>query len=182
MTPFTSEDLDLFYGLKAKDAAAIGKLYDRYGGLMYSLAFRILGNSQEAEDLIQEIFVNLWQKCSYDPTRGSLKSFLLILVRSRAIDRWRSQKNTQHRLENWQNEMLLVDEDDPHTDDITERVRSALTELPETQRQALEMAYYQGLSQSEIAKQLDVPLGTVKSWFRLGFVKMRQMLKDLTPN
>lgn len=180
MKLLTPEDLELFHGLKAKDAAAIGKLYDRYGALMYTLALKILGNSQEAEDLIQEVFTKLWEKCNYDPQRGSLQSFLLILVRSRAIDKLRSQKSAQQRLENWHRETCLDVPNEPQVDETTERVRDALNQLPEKQRQALEMAYYKGLSQSEIAKQLNVPLGTVKSWFRLGFGKMRQMLADLS--
>lgn len=180
MKLLTHEDIELFHGLKAKDPSAIGKLYDRYGGLMYSLAFSILGSSQEAEDTIQEILINLWQKCSYDPNRGSFKSFLLILARSRAIDKLRSQKSAQQRLEDWHRETFLANPDEPQPDDNTQRVREALSQLPEKQRQALEMSYYQGLSQSEIAKELNVPLGTVKSWFRLGFLKMRQMLQDLS--
>lgn len=151
---------------------------------MYGLAFRILRNRQEAEDLIQEVFLTVWHNCSYNPERGSFKSFLLVLVRSRAIDRLRSQKaafNTLKRLgkeidtENY----IISPLDQSVSDDISSKVQAALADLPENQRQALEMAYFKGLSQVEISQHLDVPVGTVKSWFRLGFSKLRKSLKDL---
>lgn len=150
---------------------------------MYALAFRILRNSQEAEDLIQEIFSTLWQNCSYNPQRGSLKSFLMLLVRSRSLDRLRSQKASQNALErvgySEADRSLAKPLDTVVSDEISQRVRAALAELPDNQRQAFEMAYFEGLSQREISQSLEVPVGTVKSWFRLGFTKLRRSLNDL---
>jgi RNA polymerase sigma-70 factor (ECF subfamily) len=87
VTP-TPSDLELFQALVAKQSSALATLYDRYGDLMYGLAYKILGSQQEAEDLIQEVFLGIWRNCNYNPARGSLRSFLMILVRSRAIDRF----------------------------------------------------------------------------------------------
>lgn len=178
-----AEDLALFQGLKAKQASALEELYDRYGNWTYSLAYRILGDRQEAEDLIQEVFLNLWQNCTYNPSRGSFKSYLTILVRSRAIDRLRKGKTLSKAVKRQQMEPYESAENSMEMacfDERSQRVRAALAAMPEKQRQALEMAYYEGLTQSEISQRLQVPLGTVKSWFRLSFTKMRYILQDLS--
>jgi RNA polymerase sigma-70 factor (ECF subfamily) len=177
-------DLELFRALKAKHSPILEQLYDCYGDLMYSLAWQILRNHQEAEDLIQEVFLNLWRNCTYNPERGSLKNFLMVMVRSRAIDRLRSQKKTLNMLERSGKEIdarqpSRVPLDEAASDEIAQRVRAALEDLPDKQRKALEMAYFGGLTQQEISQHLDVSVGTVKSWFRLGFTKLRQSLQDL---
>ncbi|WP_019498849.1 sigma-70 family RNA polymerase sigma factor [Pseudanabaena sp. PCC 6802] len=177
-------DLELFRALKAKHPSILEQLYDCYGDLMYSLAWQILRNHQEAEDLLQEVFLNLWQNCTYNPERGSLKTFLMILVRSRAIDRLRWQKKTLNMLERSGKEVNtgqpgIVSLDEVASDEVAQRVRSALEDLPDKQRIAIEMAYFGGLTQQEISQHLEVSVGTVKSWFRLGFTKLRQSLQDL---
>lgn len=177
------DDLDLFKGLKAQRKSALIELYDRYGDWTYSLAFRILGNQTEAEDLIQDIFLDLWKNCTYNPSRGSFKSYLTILVRSRAIDRLRKQKIISKAFKRQQIETDELTEnliDKVCLDEISQRVQTALAAMPEKQRQALEMAYYEGFTQVEISQSLQVPLGTVKSWFRLSFTKMRRILQDLS--
>jgi RNA polymerase sigma-70 factor, ECF subfamily len=177
-------DLELFRALKAKHPTILEQLYDCYGDIMYSLAWQILRNHQEAEDLLQEVFLNLWQNCKYDPERGSLKNFLMVLVRSRAIDRKRSQKKTSNMLERSGKEIdagqpSRLPLEEAAADEIAQRVRTALEDLPDKQRTALEMAYFEGLTQQEISQHMDVSVGTVKSWFRLGFTKLRQSLQDL---
>jgi RNA polymerase sigma-70 factor, ECF subfamily len=175
-------DHELAQAIQARRPDALVQLYDCYGGLMYGLAARILGSSQEAEDLIQEIFLHLWQQCSYDPERGSFKTFLMVLVRSRCLDRLRAQTARSrtairaHFLHPDNFGSLL---ENVSTQETSQRVRAALTELPDHQRQALELSYFDGLSQQEIANKLNVPLGTVKSWFRLSFTKLRRSLDDL---
>lgn len=181
-TPFS--DLELFRALSEQDPSALKKLYNAYGKIMYGLAWQILANHQEAEDLIQEIFLSLWRKNSYNPERGSFKTFLMLLVRSRAIDKLRSKKTAQKVLEKSGQQLQKentgnIPLEKTVSDEIAQRVKIALSQLPEKQRQALEMSYFQGLSQQEISQQLDVSLGTVKSWFRLGFTKLRQSLQDL---
>jgi RNA polymerase sigma-70 factor, ECF subfamily len=177
-------DVELVTSLKAGEHAALSKIYDRYSDTMYWFAVRLLGQPQEAEDLLQEIFMTLYYKCAYQSERGSLKTYLMMLVHSRSLDRLRSRKSQVQRQQRLQGYGPLNDPSTPldHATDseVAQRVRTALGELPEKQRQALEMAYYEGLTQVEIAKRLSVPVGTVKSWFRLSFDKLRRKLVDLT--
>jgi RNA polymerase sigma-70 factor, ECF subfamily len=177
-------DVELVTGLKAGEHAALSKIYDCYGDAMYWFAMRLLGQSQEAEDLLQEVFIALCNKCTYQPERGSLKTYLMMLVHSRSLDRLRSRKSQAQRQQRLQGYSPLnyswTPLDHATDSEVAQRVRTALSELPEKQRQALEMAYYEGLTQVEIAKRLSVPVGTVKSWFRLSFDKLRRKLVDLT--
>lgn len=179
-----STDIELFHALKAGQSSALGTLYDRYGRLVYGLALRVLRNSQEAEDLTQEIFLNLWHKASYNPARGSLSSYLTILTRSRAIDKIRSRGTRIKFLERWSQTMSIqtgspTPFEQAALKERSQCVQNALLQLPQNHRQVLEMAYYESLSQSEIAKELDVPLGTVKTWARQGLLKLRQPLQNL---
>jgi RNA polymerase sigma-70 factor, ECF subfamily len=177
-------DHELLDRLQAKHADALEQLYDSYSGIMYGLAFRILGNRQEVEDVIQDIFLGLWHHCNYDPNRASFKSFLMLLVRSRSLDRLRSH---QSRLNTAERSGHLVSNELPTetpleavvVDETSRRVQEALAELPTKQRQALELSYFGGLTQQEIAQRLKIPLGTVKSYFRLSFAKLRQSLHSL---
>ena len=168
----------------ATDRAALGPLYDRYGGLVYGLARAILQSPDEAEDLTQEVFVTLCQGTIYDSARGSLGAFLTTLTRSRAIDRLRSRGRRLRILRaTWQ----AAPPPDPAPQPVdriamrqyAERVRSALAGLPPDHRRALELVYYQGLTHAEIATTLDTPLGTVKSWCRRGLLGLRAALGDL---
>jgi RNA polymerase sigma-70 factor, ECF subfamily len=168
----------------ATDRSALGPLYDRYAGLVFGLARAILQSPQEAEDLTQEIFVTLCQSASFDPRRGSLGAFLTTMTRSRAIDRLRSRGRRLRILRaTWQS-APPPDRGAPAVEQVAtresaERVRGALAGLPADQRRALELIYYQGLTQAEIAETLDTPLGTVKSWCRRGLLGLRAALADL---
>ncbi|MBE9190054.1 sigma-70 family RNA polymerase sigma factor [Gloeocapsopsis crepidinum LEGE 06123] len=175
-------DVELYRALQAGQDVALGILYDRHAGLVYGIALKILGHPQEAEDLTQDVFLKLAQSSSYDPSRGSLRTFLAILTRSRAIDRVRSRSKAREFFGQWR------DSEAEHvTDSLFEQVfrseqsqevQAALSQLSDTQQQILHMAYYDGLSQSEIAKQLEIPLGTVKARARRGLLKLRQTLTD----
>ena len=180
--PLLQTDAELFRTLKAGQSSALGILYDRYASLVYRLALRILANPQEAEDLTQEIFLSLWRSGTYNPARGSLGSFLTTLTRSRAIDKLRSRGTNLKFLQRWSQAMMTESPPTPfELASLSQRsqyVRNALAQLPDKQRQVLEMAYYDGFSQSEIAKHLDTPLGTIKTWARQGLLKLRQNLKD----
>lgn len=176
-------DEELIQALKAGQSSALGILYDRYASLVYRLALRILTNPQEAEDLTQEIFLNLWRSGSYNPSRGSLSSFLTTLTRSRAIDKIRSRGSNLKFIQRWSQMMVnetssLTPFESAALSQRSHQVRHALTQLPEKQRQVLEMAYYEGLSQSEIAAQLGIPLGTIKTWSRQGLLNLRKNLRD----
>ena len=183
--PLLQTDAELFRALKAGQSSALGVLYDRYASLVYKLAIRILANPQEAEDLTQEIFLTLWRSGKYNPDRGSLGSFLTTLTRSRAIDKLRSRSTSLKFLQKL-SQMMMTETPAPtpfESASLSQRsqyVRDALAQLPDNKRQVLEMAYYEGLSQSEIAKQLNIPLGTIKTWARQALLKLRQNLKDLT--
>ncbi len=177
-------DTELFVALKSGQQAAMAILYDRYSPLVYRLAMRVLLQSQEAEDLTQEIFLTLWRSNTYQPNRGSLSSFLTTLTRSRAIDRLRSRRSSLKFLHRWS--QTMISDQTPQTPfeaaslgQRSEFVKEALSQLPQNQRQVLEMAYYEGLSQSEIATTLEAPLGTVKTWSRKGLLNLRQNLKNL---
>lgn len=176
-------DADLCRAMMAGQPSALGILYDRYASLVYRLALRILTNPQEAEDLTQEIFLTLWRSGTYNPDRGSLGSFLTTLTRSRAIDKLRSRGTNLKFIQRWS--QMMVTQTSPPTPfesaSLSQRshyVRNALTQLPEKQRHVLELAYYEGLSQSEIAAQLGIPLGTIKTWSRQGLLNLRKNLQD----
>ncbi|MGD1900838.1 MAG: sigma-70 family RNA polymerase sigma factor [Geitlerinemataceae cyanobacterium] len=174
-------DNELYARLCNGDRQALGTIYDRHGGLVYALALKVLHRPSEAEDLTQEIFLLLWNKQKFDPQRGKLSSFLSMLTRSRAIDRLRSRKRSQTFIHRWGSVMTDRTLDTPFDSaSLEERratVRDALEQLPEKYRQILELAYYEGMSQSEIAKQLVLPLGTVKTRSRQGLLTLRKQLQ-----
>jgi RNA polymerase sigma-70 factor, ECF subfamily len=177
-------DLPVLKALQQGDTNALGILYDRYGTAVYRLALRMLTNPTEAEDLTQEVFLAFWRGVDkYDVDRGTLVVFLLTITRSRALNRLKQQGSQQNLSQRVGNYLPRTDRN-PGMDAVTltelrERMSSALNELPINQKQVLEMGYYQGKSQSEIAQELDLPLGTVKTRSRQGLLKLRQFLQDL---
>jgi RNA polymerase sigma-70 factor (ECF subfamily) len=171
-------------GALAPDSSTLARFYDDHSGLVYGLALAILGNPAEAQDLTQEIFLALCEDCGYDPRRGSVPAFLTTLTRSRALDRVRGRSRRTRLLRSaWEAEPPA--ERPPSALErlslqrCAERVRAALAALPDTERRALEMAYYRGLTQAEIADDLGAALGTVKSWCRRGLLTMRKTLADM---
>ncbi len=176
-----SSDLDLLIALGNGQVNALGSLYDRYSRLVYGLAYKILGNSEEAEDITQEVFLTLWRRNAYNPSRGSLSSFLTTMTRSRSIDKLRSRGTKLRFIQRWQgmvkNEAVATPLDRASIGERSQLVRDAMSQLPESERLILEIAYYEGLSQSEIAKRLNIPLGTVKTRSRQGLLKLRQTLQ-----
>ena len=177
-------DAELYKKLKSGYRDALGIIYDRYSKLVYSLALRTLANPQEAEDLTQEIFLTFWQRQTYDPARGSLGSFLSTLTRSRSIDKLRSRNVVTKFLQRWGQVVQTAPQppsplEAASLDQRSQQVQSALQQIPEQQRKVLELSYYEGLSQSEIAKQLNIPLGTIKTRNRQGLLKLRHHLQDL---
>lgn len=175
-------DLELLQAVKQGQVESLGMLYDRYSRLVYGLAFKILGNSEEAEDVTQDVFLTLWRQNAYNPGRGSLSSFLTTMTRSRSIDKLRARGTKLRFLQRWQGLVRSESTASPlETASMQERselVREAMTQLSDSERQVLEIAYYEGLSQSEIAERLQLPLGTVKSRSRQGLLKLRRTLQD----
>ena len=177
-------DAELCAALAVDPTPALARLYDRHAGLVYGLAMRILGAPAEAEDLTQEIFLTLYTHCDYDPSRGPFSAFLAMLTRSRAIDRVRARTRKTRFVEQWTH-AIVPEEPVPSPSDAlsatecSERVRAALAELPDDQRRVLELSYYRGLTQLEIANELDTPIGTVKSWTRRGLLRLRASLAPI---
>ncbi|PSN12157.1 RNA polymerase subunit sigma [filamentous cyanobacterium CCP5] len=174
-------DRDLVMALQSGQTEALMVIYRRYSSLVYGLALKMMSNRQEAEDLTQEVFVNLWQKQQYDPDRGSLGSYLATYTRSRAIDRQRVSSNRFRILRQFQRVIqpspkLPTPLEAASQQERHHQLRDALNQLPETERQVLEIAYFDGLSQSQIAQRLDIPLGTVKSRSRKGLLRLRSLL------
>jgi RNA polymerase sigma-70 factor (ECF subfamily) len=169
-------DARLLAELAAGDDKAAGKLFDRYGGLAYNLAARILKNSSEAEEVVQELFVRIWREAAkFDPARGEVKSYLVRMARSMAIDRLRSSASRAKREESYAAEAV---EENPSSaaSEQGRLVKQALSQLPEDERNILVAAYFEGYTQSELAERFGLPLGTVKSKVRQGMQKMRRRL------
>ena len=177
-------DAAVFAALCDGQLEALDVIYSRYNIPVYRLALRILKSEDEAADLTHEVFLRLWRTLGYDPERGQLLVYLMTMTRSQALNRIRSAKNQRKLAERWGRGTQPLSEGASILDSISlqetsGQVRAALEHIPSAQRQVLEMAYYDGLSQSEITKRLDIPLGTVKSRSRQGLLKLRQLLKDL---
>ena len=174
-------DADLFVLLQNGQTDILAVLYDRHAALVYGIALQVLGNTTEAEDLTQDIFLRLTRECSYDPKRGALRTYLAILTRSRALDRLRSRTRNQIRNRSLDENDKLSDEspiDNASQLERSREVQEALQQLSTKEQEVLRMAYYLGLSQSEIAEQLNIALGTVKSRSRRGLLKLRQTLNN----
>ena len=171
-------------GLAAGDPAAFAALYDRHVRPVYSLALRMLGDEGDAEDLVQEVFAQAWRRSSsYEAGRGPVIAWLLTITRSRAIDRLRARRARPDYASATDPEALDVlpalgarPDDQVLADEDARQVRAALERLPLLQRLALELAYFEGLTQSEIAERLEEPLGTVKTRIRAGLLKLRDAL------
>jgi RNA polymerase sigma-70 factor, ECF subfamily len=178
-------DEELMPWIGRKDAEAFEVFYDRHGGAAYSLAYRILGERGAAEDCIQEAFISIWRSGGrFDPTRGSVRSWTLSIVRNRAIDQLRSKAGKAPKMTFDDDEIIesrpseeLTEEEAMRHETATE-VRGALSQLPDEQSKVIQLAYFGGFSQSEIAGMLNVPLGTVKGRMRLGLEKIRGELAE----
>jgi RNA polymerase sigma-70 factor (ECF subfamily) len=172
----------------AADPSALAPLYDRYGKLVYGLALAILRSREEAEDLTHEVFVSVCDPSldGYDRRRGSVGGFLMARTRWRAIDRLRQRCRAARLLQAWRDAEPPAPASQTPVELISlgrlaERVREGLAQLPENQRQVLELAYYGGLSQSEIAADLATPLGTVKSLSRRALLTLERDLAGCKP-
>lgn len=162
------------------DQAALARLYDRYGRMVFALALRVADDRSAAEEVTQDVFLQVWRRAAaFDPSRGDLVSWLVTLTRNRAIDRLRSRQ--QRASAAWvplDDKPSLASRPMQLSLEAAQRVARVLAGLPEPQRKVIEMAYYEGFTQSEIAARLNQPLGTVKTWTRSALQALREALKS----
>lgn len=180
-------DEDLMTLVDRKDADAFEVLYDRHGGAAYSLAYRIVGDRDMAEDVTQEAFLSIWRSnAGYDRARGSVRSWMLGTLRNRAIDALRRSSGKAPKLDHEDDGVLEQVPGEERTDtealrrETARELRGALTALPREQSKVIDLAYFGGFSHGEIAEMLGMPLGTVKGRMRLGLEKIRlELAEDL---
>lgn len=174
-------DVELVHAIARGDEQAFASLFDRYSSTLLGFLIRILNSKAEAEDVLQEVFVQVWQHApSYDATRGRVLTWLITIARNRAIDRLRaldSRESTAIKSTKEIVEDALSAVDEAIQSEQAEMVRHALSQIPEIQRDALLLAYFERLSQSEIAERVGIPLGTVKTRIRSGLKKLRSLLR-----
>jgi len=185
--PEVSTDATLVSRLLQKDVSAFEQLYDRHSRAVYSLVLRILQQAGTAEEVVQDVFLQLWRNAErYDASRGPFIPWLLTLARNRALDTLRLKSERQRRLEKQMEELppliSVPPEFEKKLDEKrrAEEVRTLMSFLNPQQRKAIELAYFEGLTHSEIAEALKEPLGTVKSWIRNGLLRLKEGLQATT--
>lgn len=183
----SDDEVQLMKRIKARDEDALEELYDLYKRLLFGMILSIVKKREEAEDVLQEVFVKIWNKAdSFNEDRGNVYSWIVTLTRNKAIDRIRSKGyKTQKKASVSIHEPLFTLEGDKYDpmestifSDRAELVKKALQEIPESQSQVIKIAYYRGMTQSEIADHLDIPLGTVKTRTRQGMIKLKRILGE----
>jgi RNA polymerase sigma-70 factor (ECF subfamily) len=175
------DDVAIVQAMARGDSSALAQLYDRYAGTMLALAQRIVGRGAEAEDVIHDVFLEAWRhSADYDSSRGSVKSWLLLRTRSRSLDVQKSARVSKQA--SGLDDAWLAELSDPSRDTAAgadqTRVRAVLVALPVEQREVLLLGYFEGLSSSEMAERIGVPLGTVKSRVAAALAALRGALSD----
>ena len=178
--PAQENDVELLKAIAARDEAALAQLYDRYRTILFGLLMRILNNREEAEDVLQEAFLQVWRKAAdFDETRGRPFTWLVTLARSRGIDRLRTLA-ARERVAVAGAREVSEEISDAATDTFKSEQRGlvsdALAKLPDEQKRPIMLAYFDGLTQSEIATRTGAPLGTVKTRMRTGMIRLRELL------
>lgn len=186
-----AEERDLMRRIAEQDEAALAALYDRYSSLLFGLVLRIVKERQEAEDLLQDVFLQVWEKApSFDHNRGHLYGWLVTLARNRSIDRIRQMQSLNRRHRKLEEGTALEEplQQNAHNPfslvvalEQASTVQAALQQLPQEQRDVILLAYFGGYSQSEVSKHLNVPLGTVKTRTRQGMLKLHTILRESAP-
>ncbi len=179
-------DGELMERVLRRDASALETLYDRYGRPVYSLVLRISQQPASAEEIVQDVFLQLWKSADrFEASRGALAPWLFTMARNRALDFLRLKSEKQRRREDSQEEDFpepaIARPDAEGAIDLSrraEKVRALMSSLPEAQRRAIELAFFEGMSHSEIAASMGEALGTVKSWIRGGLLRLRESLEE----
>ncbi len=177
-----AEDRALLERIVARDERAVEELYQRYSGPLYSLAYQVTGGERFAQDVVQETFVAVWKDAArFDPSKGAVSPWLFSLARHKAIDLVRREANVRKRTVDADLELEMAEDD---VDDEAwmrirrDRVRLAIAELTPLQREALQLAFFNGLTHVEVAEQLEIPLGTAKTRIRSALLRLRDLLGD----
>lgn len=176
-----TDDLQLMERLVERDEHALNVLFDRYGGLVFAVCRRVLRDDHEAEQVLVDVFYELWDRSDrFDARRACPKTYLVMLAQSRAIDRRRVAGRHTAQAETASATPPSPDEESPaeaaEQAEDARRVHTALGELAQGERRAVELAFFDGLTHQEISKEMDAPLGTVKTWIRRGLLKLRDAL------
>ncbi len=179
MAALAEGDAELVTRLQRRDPQALAELYDRYGRIAYSLILRVVRDASLAEDLVQETFLRVWNRAqAFDAQRGAIGPWLLAVARNRAIDYLRSaggrERNALELEENAHPSLYTDMERDILASDKARLIRAALERLAPKQREVIELAYFEGLTQTEMAARLGEPLGTVKTWVRTALKNLRE--------
>jgi RNA polymerase sigma-70 factor (ECF subfamily) len=179
-------DASLVQQLLQRDMRAFEQIYDRHSRLVYGLVYRIVQQAGTAEEVVQDVFLQLWRNAArYDASRGPFLPWLLTMARHRALDTLRLKSERQRRREDQTDELPGVCAAPQFEKQLDEKrravqVRELMTSLQPQQKRAIELAYFEGLSHTEIAATLKEPLGTVKSWIRNGLMRLREGLQEKT--
>ena len=188
MNPEPDKDLDaeieLLRQVGQGDRGSFEALFDRFSRVLFSIAYRVLNNQEGAEDVLQDVFVQIWEKAAlYDPSRGKPMTWAITLTRNKAIDRLRSTQRRSRLQDDLLHESQTAEQfDDKSSFDAVssvetgELVRAAIAKLSKDQREAIEFAFFSSLTQTEISERLNEPLGTVKARIRRGMMKLRELL------
>jgi RNA polymerase sigma-70 factor (ECF subfamily) len=170
--------------LYAGNEEALGALYDRYGKVAYSLAYRMLGDVHAVEDAVQESFINIWQRAgSFSNSRGSARTWIMAVVHHRSIDIGRKRRGITPRELPLELERMTEAPNDTWAEFVNtldgDSIRECLDQIPKEQREAIQLAYFDGYTQREISESTGIPLGTVKGRIRIGMASLRSLLEEL---
>jgi RNA polymerase sigma-70 factor (ECF subfamily) len=188
LEPGAPSDVDLMLGIQSGDADALSQLYDRYNGIMKALILRIIHNDTEADDLLQEVFMEIWNQAkNFSAEKGKPLGWMVTLTRRRAIDALRKKQAYARAEERFQAQpeqqplawVQNVTEKEIEAGDTRALMAKVISSLPEAQQQVIDLAFFQGMSQREIASHTNIPLGTVKTRLELGLKKIYDGLKEL---
>jgi len=176
-----AEEIRLLYGIACGDRGSFKILHERFGGVVYSTVYRVLNDAEDTEDVAQEVFAQVWQKAKlYNSSRGKPLTWVATMARNRAIDRLRSKQRRSRLRDQFEEEskslrkIIQTDSSDEVSSEETKKiVRSAVMDLSREQREAIELAFFSGFTQNEIAESLGQPLGTIKARIRRGMIKLR---------
>ena len=177
-------EIELLRRVAQGDRRSFEELYDRFSGVLFSTAYRVLNNQEAAEDVLQDVFVQIWEKAPlYDPARGKPMTWAVTLTRNKSIDRLRSTQRRNRLQDDVQREAETFEQFDDRSSfdaaasgETSKLVRDAIQKLSKDQREAIELAFFSSLTQTEIAERLNEPLGTVKARIRRGMMRLKDLL------